>query len=60
MKDKNGIEIKSGMKVKHIHHPKVESVRLVGGELIAGQVKLSAYHYSVIEVIDEQSNKARS
>lgn len=54
MKDRNGVEIKSGYKIKHIHHSAIAAVRLVDGVLYAGSVRVDAYHSSVVEVVSTQ------
>lgn len=52
MKDRFNNDIKPGMLIKHIHHPQTAIVFIKNGELYAGQMKVSDYHESVIEIVD--------
>lgn len=57
MKDKNGVEIEVGDKVKHSGHKSVVTVREYDCSLFAGMMRISAYHPSVLEVVSKcQSN----
>lgn len=52
MKDKNGVEIKQGDTIIHTSFPRESTVvKLVNGVLMGGEVSLSGYHSSVLEVI---------
>lgn len=53
MKDKNGVEIQVGDKIKHIHHSSVVTVQERNGILYGGQIRIDAYHSSVLEVVEK-------
>lgn len=52
MIDRKGRIIKVGMNIKHVHHHQVAQVYWKDGELYAGQVTISTYHSSVVEIVD--------
>ncbi|MGO2457020.1 hypothetical protein [Vibrio casei] len=52
MKDKNGKEIKVGVKIKHVGHHSVVTVQERDGVLFGGQIRIDAYHESVLEVVE--------
>ena len=55
MKDKNGVEIQVGDKVKHQGHKTVTTVREYDCSLFAGMMRISACNPQEIEVVQKHA-----
>lgn len=51
IRDKHNVLIKPGMLIKHVQHAQVKEVEIRDGVLYAGEMKVSTYHSSVLEVV---------